>query len=190
MPLNEREQKILEEIERQFYQEDPKLAQTVAKTTLESVKRKWQRLAVVGFVVGVAVMLAFFTSSTVIAIGDQNDVALYRTLTSAGITDYLVKPILPEAIDMAMEAAAEGPVAEGESAPSGQVIAFVGAHGGVGTTTLAVNTAWAIANEQNKQTAIVDLDLKFGSVSLALDVDPSNNPVRSVDSANARAKPT
>ena len=51
MPLNEREQKILEEIERQFYQEDPKLAQTVAKTTLESVKRKWQRLAVVGFVV-------------------------------------------------------------------------------------------------------------------------------------------
>jgi hypothetical protein len=69
MPLNEREQKILEEIERQFYQEDPKLAQTVAKTTLESVKRKWQRLAVVGFAVGVAVMLAFFTSSTVVAIG-------------------------------------------------------------------------------------------------------------------------
>ena len=69
MPLNEREQKILEEIERQFYQEDPKLAQTVATTTLESVKRKWQRLAVVGFVVGVAVMLAFFTSSTVVALG-------------------------------------------------------------------------------------------------------------------------
>ena len=39
MPLNEREQKILEEIERQFYQEDPKLAQTVATTTLESVQR-------------------------------------------------------------------------------------------------------------------------------------------------------
>ena len=52
MPLNEREQRILEEIERQFYQEDPKLAQTVAKTTLESVTRRWQRLAVVGFVGG------------------------------------------------------------------------------------------------------------------------------------------
>jgi Flp pilus assembly protein TadB len=69
MPLDEREQRILEEIERQFYQEDPKLAQTVAKTTLESVNRKWQRLAAVGFVVGLVVMLAFFPVSTFVAAG-------------------------------------------------------------------------------------------------------------------------
>lgn len=67
MPLNEREQRILEEIERQFYQEDPKLAQTVAKTTLESVTRRWQRLAVVGFVVGLVIMLVSFTSNVWIA---------------------------------------------------------------------------------------------------------------------------
>ncbi len=66
MPLNEREQQILEEIERQFYEEDPKLAETVAKTTLESVQRRSQRLAVIGFVVGL-VMLAFFTASTALA---------------------------------------------------------------------------------------------------------------------------
>ena len=64
MPLNEREQRILEEIERQFYQEDPKLAQTVAKTTLESVTKRWNRLAAVGFAVGLFVMLTFFTSGT------------------------------------------------------------------------------------------------------------------------------
>ena len=69
MPLNEREQRILEEIERQFYQEDPKLAQTVAKTTLESVSRRWQRLAVVGFVVGLVTMFWFFTSNTFVALG-------------------------------------------------------------------------------------------------------------------------
>ena len=62
MPLNEREQRILEEIERQFYQEDPKLAQTVAKTTLESVTRRWNRVAAIGFVVGLFVMLTFFTT--------------------------------------------------------------------------------------------------------------------------------
>jgi predicted phage tail protein len=62
MPLNEREKRILEEIERQFYQEDPKLAQTVAKTTLESVTKRWNRYAAVGFVVGLVVMLTFFTS--------------------------------------------------------------------------------------------------------------------------------
>jgi len=110
--------------------------------------------------------------TTVVAVGDQNDVALYRTLTLAGITDYLVKPLTAEAIDMAIETAAEVPTAAGESAASGKVIAFIGAHGGVGTTTLAVNTAWTIATEMGKQVAIVDLDLKFGSVSLALDVEP------------------
>ena len=68
MPLNEQEQKILEEIERQFYEDDPKLAETVAKTTLESVQRRWHRLAVGGFVIGLVVMLAFFTASTALAI--------------------------------------------------------------------------------------------------------------------------
>lgn len=68
MPLNEREQRILEEIERQFYQEDPKLAETVAKTTLESMSRKWQRLAIFGFVVGLVVMFGFFTQNTLIAL--------------------------------------------------------------------------------------------------------------------------
>jgi len=68
MPLNEREQRILEEIERQFYQEDPKLAETVAKTTLRSVGRRGRRLALVGFAVGLLVMLFSFTSSPWIAV--------------------------------------------------------------------------------------------------------------------------
>lgn len=68
MPLNEREQRILEEIERQFYQDDPKLAETVANTTLQSVYRKWTRLAFVAFVVGLVVMLASFTRYTAVAL--------------------------------------------------------------------------------------------------------------------------
>lgn len=67
MPLNDREQKILEEIEKQFYADDPKLAQTVARTTLESVSQRWTPLAIGGFIVGVVVMLAFFTSQVLIA---------------------------------------------------------------------------------------------------------------------------
>ncbi len=69
MPLNEREQRILEEIERQFYQEDPKLAQTVANTTLESISRRWNRLAYVGLVIGLVIMLASFTRWTAVALG-------------------------------------------------------------------------------------------------------------------------
>ncbi len=69
MPLNEREQRILEEIERQFYQEDPKLAQTVANTTLESLSKRWNRLAYVCLVIGLIVMLASFTRWTAVALG-------------------------------------------------------------------------------------------------------------------------
>lgn len=68
MPLNEREQRILEEIERQFYEEDPKLAETVANTTLETVHRRWNRVAAAGFVIGLVVMLASFTRWTVVAL--------------------------------------------------------------------------------------------------------------------------
>lgn len=69
MPLNEDEQRILEEIERQFYEEDPELARSVAKASLRSSSRPYRRLAVAGFVVGLIVMLFSFTSSVWVAAG-------------------------------------------------------------------------------------------------------------------------
>jgi Flp pilus assembly protein TadB len=67
MPLNEREQRILEDIERHLYAEDPKLAQTVKKADLGVRTKRRQRLAAVGFIVGLVVMLGMFTRSTPIA---------------------------------------------------------------------------------------------------------------------------
>ena len=69
MPLNEDEQRILEEIERQFYEEDPELARSVAEASLRSKFKPHRRLAVIGFVVGLVVMLASFTASVWIAAG-------------------------------------------------------------------------------------------------------------------------
>ena len=68
MPLDVREQKILEEIERQFYQEDPKLAQTVRNTTLATLTAKRVRWASLGLVGGLVVMLVFFTSNGLVAL--------------------------------------------------------------------------------------------------------------------------
>ncbi len=68
MPLNEHEQRILEEIERQFYEDDPKLAETVAGTTLKSVQRRQQRLAIIGFAIGLTIMVAFLPTSTALAV--------------------------------------------------------------------------------------------------------------------------
>ncbi len=69
MPLNEREQRILEEIEAQFYQEDPTFAQTVRDTTLRSFVGKKVRWAVVGLVVGLVLMLVFLPRNQYVALG-------------------------------------------------------------------------------------------------------------------------
>ncbi len=67
MPLNDKEQKILDEIERQFLQDDPKLAKAVRTATATDVFRRSARFTTAGFVVGLVLMLLFFTSNTLIA---------------------------------------------------------------------------------------------------------------------------
>ncbi len=67
MALDDREQKILEEIERNLYAEDPKLAQTVAKTDLSTRIRRRRLLAGIGFFIGLAIMLGTFTRFSYLA---------------------------------------------------------------------------------------------------------------------------
>lgn len=67
MPLNDKEQKILDEIERQFLQDDPKLARAVKTASAADTFRRSSRLTVGGFILGLALMLLFFTSNTLIA---------------------------------------------------------------------------------------------------------------------------
>ena len=71
----------------------------------------------------------------------------------------------------------------------GQVIAFIGSRGGVGTTTAAVSFAWLLAEEHKESTALVDLDLHFGTVALKLDTDPGNGLVRGAGTALPHRQP-
>jgi len=66
MPLSEDEQRILQEIEAQFYANDPQLAQQVSETTLYRHAARSIRWAVVGFVAGFVVLVASFASSLVL----------------------------------------------------------------------------------------------------------------------------
>ena len=65
MGLNDNEEKILAEIERQFYEEDPELARAVKN--IEKPSRVGVRLALLGVIVGLAVVIGFFTSNTIVA---------------------------------------------------------------------------------------------------------------------------
>jgi hypothetical protein len=67
MALNEHEQKILDEIERQLYEEDPKLAEMVARAVRGGADRWKTRLAAAVFVLGAIVMFVSFPRSWAIA---------------------------------------------------------------------------------------------------------------------------
>jgi pilus assembly protein CpaE len=126
---------------------------------------------------GIRSLLALCDRTTrIVALGTVNDISYYRRLTALGVSDYLVKPIEPAALSSAL-AGAEKPrpaLQAVEPEKPTCVLAVVGARGGVGASTVAVNLAWLSAHERKRSTAIVDLDLQFGTVGLQLDLEPSH----------------
>ena len=98
----------------------------------------------------------------VVVLGRTNDVELYRELMRRGASEYLVAPLSP----LQLIEVISGLYLEPGSAPIGRVVAVIGARGGVGSSTLAHNIGWCIAEEMHINTAIIDMDLPFGTVGL------------------------
>jgi pilus assembly protein CpaE len=113
------------------------------------------------------------TDLKLLALGTVNDVSLFRDLLAAGASDYLVKPISREALAIGLERQTSS-ASGGPGGGLGQIIAFIGSRGGVGTTTAAVGCAWLLSERHKENTVLVDLDLHFGTVALNLDSDPGN----------------
>jgi len=114
--------------------------------------------------------------TVVIAAGQVNDVRLYRDLIASGIQDYLLKPLHPDMLRDAfthaqtmlnapkfVEASADRPHAS---------MAVIGARGGVGASTLGTSIAWLMSEKQGRSTALLDLDVHFGTGALSLDLEP------------------
>ncbi len=68
MPLNEDEERILAEIERQFHASDPDSARRIGSTTLQRYLARNCKWAAVGFVAGLVILLAAFASSWILGI--------------------------------------------------------------------------------------------------------------------------
>ncbi len=104
----------------------------------------------------------------VVVVGRVNDVLLYRDLMRRGISEYLIAPIHPLDLVRTLSELFRAPDAE----PIGRSVAFVGAKGGVGSSTVAHNVAWSIARAFDQPTAVTDLDLAFGTAGLDFNQDP------------------
>ena len=101
-------------------------------------------------------------ATTVVVVGRVNDVELYRELMRRGASEYLVAPLSP----LQLIEVISGLYLDPDASPIGRVVAVVGARGGAGSSTIAHNVGWCIAEEMNINTAIVDFDLPFGTTGL------------------------
>ncbi|ADM09150.1 pilus assembly protein CpaE [Parvularcula bermudensis HTCC2503] len=117
-------------------------------------------------------------SSHVMIIGHLNDIQLYRSLIDRGVSDYIVAPRSPLQIIEAIGKIYTDPAVS----TIGRSFVFVGARGGVGSSTICHNVAWALAEEYASDTVLLDLDLPFGTASLDFERDPSQGLAEALSS--------
>ncbi len=109
-----------------------------------------------------------------------------RSLMRFQIADYLPQPLVPADVVSVLEAAitrcravAAAAAAEAQDArgPTSRVFSFIKAVGGVGSTTLAIQTAFELAKRgkglSKKRVCLVDLDMQFGTAAIYLDLEPN-----------------
>ena len=116
----------------------------------------------------------------VIGVGRINDVALYRDLVAVGFNDYLAMPFaegaMGRAVDRALEARQRSggsatPLARVQRDAKPRTLSVIGARGGVGATTAAVTVAAMLGTRLKEEVLLIDFDLHYGSLMLALDLE-------------------
>jgi hypothetical protein len=115
----------------------------------------------------------------VIGVGRINDVALFRDLIAVGFNDYLALPFAEGAMSRAVDRALELRQRAGSAVMPGQTplkdaaprtLSVIGARGGVGATTTAVAIAAMLGIRLKEDVLLIDFDLHYGSLMLALDL--------------------
>lgn len=119
----------------------------------------------------------------VIILGTKNDVAIFRDLVTINILDYLVKPV---GVEIIARTFAKGLTVNGATTferrkRTGKIILFMGTIGGIGTTTLATNSACMLANVLGKKVVLVDADMQFGNTALLMDIKASHGLHSAID---------
>jgi pilus assembly protein CpaE len=105
----------------------------------------------------------------------------------AGADDYLIKPFHPAELLarikslLARFAPRERLLAR---PPLGRILAFYPAKGGVGSTTIAINTAIALHRELGRKVCLVDANLQFGDHRVFLDLGLDRKSIVDVVSAS------
>ena len=110
-------------------------------------------------------------AATVMVYSAKPDPDMLIRCMRAGAREFLPVPFNTAAVSEALlRAAARRPATQLAKERGGKVLLFMGSKGGAGTTTLACNYAVALAQESNKKTLLIDLDLPLGDAALNLGI--------------------
>ena len=107
-------------------------------------------------------------SANVMLLASALDPALMLEGMRAGVNEYLAEPLKQPELDAAIARL----LGQRTQATGGPVFAFVGAKGGVGTTTTAINVATGLAKLAKSPTLLIDLHLAYGDAAVFLGADP------------------
>lgn len=108
----------------------------------------------------------------VVVVTQEFNAAAVRILVQLKVADFLVKPLTTADLVRSCIRALQGPGRD-ENAES-QIYTFMPAAGGVGTTTLVLQTAFQLHNSVTRaaSTCVVDLNLQQGACAEYLDIEP------------------
>lgn len=111
------------------------------------------------------------------AVSRAHDSALVLLAMRAGCTEFLIQPTYADFTEALRRL--EGQLAHRSTTPSsGSIFAFVGAKGGVGTTTIAVHLATFLTQKHHKRVLLIDNHAQFGHVCIYLGLDGSGYHVQ------------
>lgn len=125
-------------------------------------------------------------NTSAVVIGPVNDVYLYRKLITMGVSDYLARPIDKAVL---LEVIAKTLI-EKQGITESRLIAFIGAKGGVGASSLAEATAEAVSTRLDQKTIMMDAAGGWSYMSVGFGTEPTttfNETVRANQSPDQDA---
>lgn len=110
-------------------------------------------------------------TTSIVVIGGFNDIKIYRALMEKGVNEYLVSPVS----DLELMKSITSVFTREKKQTLGRISAFIGTRGGSGSSTIAQNVAFILAEDPSANVLLIDVDYPFGNVALNLNIDNNHD---------------